>query len=658
MLRAQDTTLRHDTLMAEFARPLPLREGPRTIFTTESRRYYGTPASMASLADEASIGFPLLLGDQAYGREALLLTNRTSEPFASMSFAGILPLNDPLTGNAPLNLYPMEIASTVSLSHRGGATGAADLAASDDIVYEPEYFSAPLPYSRLHYTQETGEAFSNFEGLFSINASDPLNFTIAVYRRAAGRAQNPQDFAFNPRVDNWWLRTQASYLTESVNVLLWTFYSSAFSSLNGGLIAEDSLADIFNEQLATVRDNATFEHRTRFDVLARAEFSLLSETERTTLAGYATLAGRRIHSASPIFPLYHLPLVTGERFGATFIQPAALDIGAFQTRATIRADVQHTTKQTDCNCSNIIETRFSGYGADSIFIGGSFGFGASGFVRGTVSKLSIGGMSEAELFLPQFGALGSIELTKALRLSAFINYGRDRASLSPTPTATYELRTLGAFVASDIDVGTSDKLLVAVGYLDRAEPEGILLPPTDSTEVARPYFSSAEISSRSFRTNLDYLIGNFRVSANVNYTPSITPVSRYATDSLKSDLDTKLTGSLGVFFEREVAEGTLRLSLGARARYVNKLSPALTYDPASDYYIYQGLESIQGSPMIDTRLTTPKYLFDLLLASEVDRRAQVNVSLLNILSEPFYNVGIYPRAGFQFRIDVTWAFLD
>jgi hypothetical protein len=660
VLRAQDTTLRTDTVIARYVRPLAIREGARTIFPIESRRYYATPVSMASLGDEASIGFPLLLGDQAYGREALLLTNRPSEPFTSMSFAGILPLNDPLTGAAPLNLYPMEIASTVSLSQRGGAFGASDLAASDDIVYEAEFFSAPLPYSRLHYSQETGEAFSNFEGLFSINPSSPLNVTFAVYRRAAGRAQVPTDLALNPRVDNWWVRTQASYLTDAVNILLWTLYTSAFSGLNGGLVAQDSLADIFNDQLATVRDNATYEHRSRFDALARAEFSLLSETERTTLAGFATLTGRRILSPSSVFPLHYSPLRRAERYGAAFIQPAALTLGAFQTRATVRGDLQHTIKQTGCDCSDVTETRLSAYGSDSIFIGGDFGLGASGFVRGTLSKLDIGGTAAPELFLLQFGALGSLDLTRALRLSAFLNYGRDRASLSPTPMATYELRGLGAFLTSDIDIGVRDRLSVSVGYLDRAEPEGIILPPTDSTEVARPYFSSAEIVSRAFRTNLDYRIGDFRVSANVNYTPAVTSASRYTnSDSLRADPDTKLTGSLGIFFEKEIAEGNLRLSVGARARYMNKISPALTYDPASDYFIYQGLEAhANNTPLNDARLTTPKYLFDLLLASEVDRRAQINLSLLNVTSEPYYNVAIYPRSGFQFRIDVTWALLD
>lgn len=657
MIRAQDTTLRHDTV-TRYVRPLPIREGARTVFTIESRRYYAAPMSMASLADDASIGFPLLLGDQSYGREALLMTNRTAEPLMSMSLAGIFPLTDPLTGNAPLNFYPMGIASDISLSHRAGAVGASDHAASDDIVFEPEYFSAPLPYSRLHYTQETSNELSNFEGLFSINPSDPFNITLAVYRRAAGTAQNPNDPSFNPRVDHWWMRSQASYLTESVNLLVWSLYTSAFSGTNSGISVRDSLTDIFDDQLATVFDNATFEHRTRFDALARAEFSLLSETERTTLAGYATLAARRIHEAATEFPLYHIPLAKAQRYGASLIQPAALELGAFQTRATVRGDVQHIIKNTGCECSDIAETRLSAYGSDSIFIGGDFGFGASGFVRGTLSKLDVGGLSEPELFLLQFGALASLDLTRTLRLSGFINYGRDRASLTPTPTATYELRTIGAFLNSDIDIGEKDKLSVSLGYLDRTEPEGIVLPPTDSTEIARPYFSTAEITSRSIRTNLDYLIGSFRVSANVNYTPEVSPVSRYATDTLASNIDSRLTGSLGVFFEKEIAEGNLRISFGARARYLNRISPTLTYDPASDYYLYKGVESFAGTPLNDTRLTTPKYLFDVLLATEVDRRANVNISFLNVTSEPFYNVAIYPRAGFQFRIDVTWAFLD
>ena len=97
-------------------------------------------------------------------------------------------------------------------------------------------------------------------------------------------------------------------------------------------------------------------------------------------------------------------------------------------------------------------------------------------------------------------------------------------------------------------------------------------------------------------------------------------------------------------------------------RFYSRLNPQLTYDPASDYYVYRGyapmvMDSVVGA-LNDSRINTPKYLLDFVLSMEIDRRAQISTEFLNILSAPYYNVSIYPRPGFHWRLDVTWAFLD
>ena len=116
---------------------------------------------------------------------------------------------------------------------------------------------------------------------------------------------------------------------------------------------------------------------------------------------------------------------------------------------------------------------------------------------------------------------------------------------------------------------------------------------------------------------------------------------------------------MGIYYENEIAEGNLRISVGARVRYMSSLTPSLTYDPYSDYYVYRGLPERSDHTLLnDPRLTQPKYILDILASTTVDQRATVNFSFLNILGTPYYNVGIYPRGSFQFRLDVTWAFLD
>lgn len=386
--------------------------------------------------------------------------------------------------------------------------------------------------------------------------------------------------------------------------------------------------------------------------------SLLSEKERTKLGGFYTRASRRIFANDSAFAQKYSPLSLGERAGLSLSQPVALEIGSFITKALVRGDLQLLHKDDGCACTGIKETRFSGFASDSLFIGGDFGLSADGYFRATLSQLSVAGESQAGQFFTNFGLGAEMKLSRFLSLSALYNYGRDRASLSPTPTATYEISNVGGFARVGIPLSKRDSVALTVGYLDRREPEGVVAP-VDTTGYLVPSFSSEPIHSSSIRSALDVWFSVFRVSLAANYSPQVDPVSNYtANEALRAPLSDKLNGSAAFYFENEVFEGNLRLSLGLRARYMNRLSTTLSYDNASDYYVYRGSESLGGYPYNDERLTQPKYIFDFLATAEVDRRAQINILLLNLTGEPFYTVSLYPRTGFMFKLDVTWAFLD
>ena len=667
----RDTTFKHediayqgkDTIIHKrdsiYRRALAIYEASSVKITNEALRAYTSPMTIATLLQETNEGYPLMLTDQGYGRESFVMTNRISEPLAATFLEGVLPLNDPLTGNSNLNYFPLEIASLTSIVH-GGVLTSADHGSSEVVQFSLERFRAPLPYSRFHYTQELGDALSNFEGLFSINPLAPLNITLAVYHRSSGRAQSNLDLSFDPRVDSWWVRGQSSYETKAVNAILFMLYSTSFSGLNGGIVSHDSVTDIFDPQLATVKDPSPYDHKTRLDILTQIGLSLFSEKERTLLSGYATTTTRRILGRDSATPVNAQDLVTAQRYGFSLLQPAELRIGEFLTRATVRGDASFLVRKNPSNDSlNVSETRLSAMASDSLSLAGIFGVSISGYLRGTLSKLSIGGITQPDIFLPNFGIEASTKLTEAIRLTAQVTYARDRADLSPSPLATYELKNIGAFANLNVPLGKREMLSLNFGYLDRHEPEGVFLRPVSGDSIFIPQFSSRDLHTSSIRGNLDLWFSYFRYSLQALYFPKTIPNVSYTSNNvLKSDLKNRIQSSMGFYYENEIAEGNLRISVGSRVRYMSFLSPSLSYDPYSDYYIYNGLPERGGSALNDSRLSTPKYILDILVSSVIDQRATVNVSLLNILSTSYYNVGIYPRGGFQFRLDVTWAFLD
>jgi len=663
----------HDTVIHKkdsiYRRALAQFDASSITITNEAVRAYSSPVTFSHLVQEMNGAFPLIQTDEDYGRESFEVTNRTSEPIAASFLEGVLPLNDPITGNTALNYFPLEIASLTSINN-GGILSGADHGSSDVVDFSLEKFRAPVPYSRFHYTQELSNDFANFEGLFSINPTEPLNIALAVYHRVAGTSANPytgqsaSNFTFNPLIGEWWVRGQSTYDTKVFHALLFTLYTSAFSGLNGGILARDSTTDIFDPQLSTIKDPFPLDHRTRFDVLGQIGLSLFSDKERTLLSAYGTTAAREMLGLDPEFPAYWQPLATGQRYGLSLLQPAELQIGSFITRATIRGDAQYLARQSSnlYFLPNISETRVSALGSDSISVAALFGISISGYFRETLSTLSLSDTTVPTQLLTNFGLEASAKLTEALKFTAQLSFARDRASLSPTPTALYDIKNIGAFVNMNVPFGGRERFSLAVGYLDRHEPEGVYLQSHSGDSIVKPVFSSTDIHSGSIRANMDLWFSYFRYQLYTTFFPGTVPLAPYTTNpALTSNLNQRIQTSTGIYYENEIAEGNLRMSFGLRVRYMNTLAPSLTYDPFSDYYVYRGLPvraDATNSQLNDPRLFQPKYIFDILVSTTIDQRATVNASFLNLLGTPYYNVGIYPRGSFQFRLDVTWAFLD
>src|SRR5207244_1177998 len=134
-----------------------------------------------------------------------------------------------------------------------------------------ERFRAPVPYSRIHYTQDLARSNSNFDGVFSLNVSRVTNFAFGLHRHSSGQPPAQFDVTFNPRTDLWSARTEmtitkylgslptdstmTSHKIDSIlatpqakrntfDLLVWGQYATAFSGLNGGIAADTT--DIFD----------------------------------------------------------------------------------------------------------------------------------------------------------------------------------------------------------------------------------------------------------------------------------------------------------------------------------------------------------------------------------------------------------------------------
>jgi len=691
-----DTTLKDSPSSEYWRRPQVERNGSNFFWSDEAIRYYGAPGSLPELIEQTGGPFPLVQSDESYGRESFLMTPRTSEGLASTLIDGVVPMNSILTGNMMTNYFPIEAFGSVRLNSGadGLATTGADYAGSDVADFTIERFRAPVPYTRVHYTQDLARDMSNFDGLFSINTGASSNLTLALHRKASGSTPQPYQVTFNPRTDVWDMRGQytiSKFLGElphdstmnqhkidsivslpkskanTLDFLLWGQYTTAFSGLNGGIADVDSV-DIFDQVNAPVANDSLSDHRVRADVLAEVELPLLAEA-RTKLAAYGSYESRRFLNVDSTFPTYMSQVAAANRIGAMLEQPLALSIGDFMTSARVRGDVERIAKDSTFSYTRpITETRLSATASDSLALKTALRISLFGFARTIESNMSVAGGPLSAAVLPSVGFAGSVGVTDAISISASYNYSRDRATLTPTPTATYQLQNIGAWVDGHFAFSKKDSLAIHAGVLDRHEPEGAIFnlsPDSVKNGGATPSvsFSNASLHTQSATLAVDAYVSKFHWSSSVTYFPSTTPLSPYTLyPVLQGSLPQRFFGFAGVYYEAETNESNLRLVVGPRVRIMSPIDPQISYDPASDNYVYRGAASTSiGDSIIEKNPSSNlgrQIIFDFLLSAEVDRRAQVSMSFLNILGADYYNVALYPRNGFHWRIDVKWAFLD
>ncbi|HET6511248.1 MAG TPA: hypothetical protein VFH43_03580 [Candidatus Kapabacteria bacterium] len=674
-----DTTLKSTPkpLAGPWRRPQVRHEATSAQISREAYRYFGSPITFTSLMEESGLAYPLMLDDNGIGRESFLSTSRYSEPLLNTRANRALPLNDPLTGASMLNYFSMDAfqAFTLDQGARGLFHSGSDNAGSDLVDLSIERFRAPLPFSRIHYTQVLATGLSNFDGVFSVNTSEAANFMVGVFRRGVGGTRA----GVRPEIDLWSGRAQFTYehwLTpeikdtsstklvlpreKSFDLLLWFNYINSFANTSGGINPASDSDDVFNDQLAQVTYPNGFEHRIRLDGLAQMEFFFLGD-EPTRLSLYATHSGRvmeGLDSASPIDTLDEADY--GSRYGVALEQPFTLRLGSFVTRAAILGEVQLLDKDTvNFLSQTVTDTRLMAGASDSLALEGALGLNLYGVAKLVQSNVKVGEAQVESRVFPSIGLTGAVDIADWVKFTASYSYAKDWAVMSPSPTTEYQIRNIGGYFDARLRLSRRDSVALHVGILDRNEPEGIIYDFIGDT-LLLPTFSNKNVHSQSALVKLDAYFSYFRWSSALTYYPGVVPASRF-TSNAAAAVDPKLrfSGWTGLFYENEIAEGNLRMSAGARMRYLNRLAPTLSYDPFSDYYLYQGLKvGRDGSALNDIRIEQPKYIFDIVISTEVDRRAQVNMSFLNILSAPFYNVELYPRPGFQWRVDVTWAFLD
>jgi outer membrane cobalamin receptor len=173
------------------------------------------------------------------------------------------PVNEPLTGTANLNLFPIQGIKKIEyqtgvrafLYGFNGTGGTLNIATED--------FYINRPYSRIRYS-EGGYSFLSTDGIFSQNLTRRINFSAGFQRRTLeGRFPNSN-------YDAWNLRVKLRYIPSNhVNLVVSEVYNRTEVGLNGGVnLMNTPPAYVFDELQATVASTDSYEKVHRHDLTA------------------------------------------------------------------------------------------------------------------------------------------------------------------------------------------------------------------------------------------------------------------------------------------------------------------------------------------------------------------------------------------------------
>jgi len=224
----------------------------------------------AFIRDLGSLGQPSQLTLRGLGWHdiAVLVDGRTA--------------NEPLTGIANLNLFPIQAIQRIEYQTgvRAFLSGLNSTGGALNIITQDFYTNRP--YSRIRYSED-GYGFLSTDGIFTQNITRSLN-VMAAFQRQTLDGRYP-----NSNYDAWNIRLKLRYLlSDRLNLVLSEAYNQSEVGLNGGVdLTKTSPADVFDELRATMVNTDSYEKIHRHDVTATLGYRWVGDSSLvSTATGY------------------------------------------------------------------------------------------------------------------------------------------------------------------------------------------------------------------------------------------------------------------------------------------------------------------------------------------------------------------------------------
>ncbi|GAB4134616.1 MAG: hypothetical protein Fur0015_07720 [Ignavibacteriales bacterium] len=487
------------------------------------------------------------------------------------------------------------------------------------------------PISKLRFYQAPNE-----EGFVSVYLNTYLFSRLMISSEVSNMSINSRNEAYNDDFSNWQTFVRLKYFySNSLNLSAHYYYSKNQVGLNGGAV-NNSL--IFDDLQAIPLYPSRFLRNTisQFDLnfLAKlfgentSEFNLYLRDELQEFKQDKKKVNDKIptiiheNSDKTVGLRFYQPLNVNDtkiemlaNYEQVKINSALFEKKYIFNQSSMAIKAKHTfgilTPSIFAKLSNIAGENYSGIGS-SINMNIVSGFDISAGLSSYSKPISFLEQQTISNFIRQ-------------KITAF-DFGLNLNTNSLRGKLSYFLWRTNNFVFPILSNGSDSLIVNETGFYEtkNSNVSGINLLAENS-------------------------IWHIETAVNINY--------YFSNQELNGLSIPQFYGKLGVYYVGKLFESNLDLKAGINLNFTGEKSFANIDFERSDL-IYYKYNSIRNKEIIDGRINSPKYIFDVFISGIIQKRANVFIVVENVFDTKYYIMPYYlmPRRGL--RLGVNWKFVD
>jgi len=541
-------------------------------------------------------------------------------------------VNDPATGIFNIYNFTTEYADRIEVvtGPRAFLYGLNSTGAAVNLV--TKNYNSNKAFTKLNYS-EGAYGYSTVDGTFSQNISRKTNVTVGFQHQTTdGRFPGEADDAWNSREK---IRYNVSH---DLNVILSHYFASTETQMNGGVdIAQSGGANAFDNTLAVVKQDSTYEKLTRNDVDLSLVGTFLADTANvSTLTLYYSHALREFRERED--PYHVFPAgVASDHVSSWMGAQAAQDFATGFQRFSAGGNVELRQIEGSPNLGRLRNVVGAVWAKEEIDPGGPLTVAMYGRLDAYLRKEYAGYGADAALRIgPALSLYGGA--STSWRVPDYQELFWTDSTVVRTGAVSAEHHAVAEAGAS---IATPEGGTVRLALFHRTVTNPIMYSPYNGTSSPFPGVLIANgpvLITSGVTASLDVRYGPFSLEGNAEY---IVQHSGGAT--LQSF--PKFSGNGGLFYHNRLVNDKLELKTGFRGRFSLGYAGSV-FNPEMTAYVTN-----TGTPLGTSASA------DFFLIGHIGD-AYIHFMWENLANNRYYGTPYYPGGERAIRFGISWEFLN